>query len=298
VRTAPDEYLTCQACQLHALGVELGLLPEIACESQLVSDSRERPKIKLEPALVSSNKRARETAIDLLGGLAEQSGVGVLAVFRKKYSIMYGLDKKWCIEFALVESHVGEKGEQRLRSKILESLPTALSPRTAEESCELFEAMSRSALLAFCGAGMGHVFENIFEWVRSIRAGRRPQFQGESSDFISNAKARLANFLVTQPSTGDSKPLLGRDAVSQIFSEVKALVDASSVQMCMAKLSPLQVFGWLLTADEAKLVSQWTEAEYEKGASTEVAPSAKAKAGSRKRSGQDALAKLEALMKD
>ena len=79
---------------------------------------------------------------------------------------------------------------------------------------------------------------------------------------------------------------------------VAALVDASSVQMCMAKLSPLQVFGWLLTADEAKLVSQWTEAEYEKGASTEVAPSAKAKAGSRKRSGQDALAKLEALMRD
>ena len=80
---------------------------------------------------------------------------------------------------------------------------------------------------------------------------------------------------------------------------MKALVETSSKQMCMKKLAPLHVFGWLLTAEEEKLVAQWTDAEFDKGASKDEVPSAaKSKAGSRKRSGQDALAKLEALMKD
>ena len=298
VRSAIEEYLTCQACQLHGLGVDLGMLPEIACEGQLVPENRERPTIKVEAAILGANKRARETAIDLLRGLEEQSGIGVLSMFRKKHSIMYGLDKKWSIEFAFIESHVGEKGVTRLRSKILASLPTTEAPITLKESYARFEVMSKSTLLSFCGAGMEHVFENIFEWVRSIRAGRPPQFQGECSEFISNAKGRLANLLVAEPA-GDAKPLYGRDAVSHVFSEVKALVETSSKQMCMKKLAPLHVFGWLLTAEEEKLVAQWTDAEFDKGASKDEVPSAaKSKAGSRKRSGQDALAKLEALMKD
>jgi hypothetical protein len=303
VRSPMDHYLTSQACCLHAAAADKGIIPALGCESQLVASGRPAPAIAIAASLLAPTTRARETANTMLESVEDESGPSVLALLQTKFQILYGLDKKWCVEFAFMEANVGEKGEKRLRELTLEALPAVGAMLSLDDSYTKLENISKTKLLTFCGAGLGHVFHSIKDLVATIRSGRKPTFStGVATPFFNSIRDRLGLFLTFETpanAAAAANVVYGREACQQHFLRIKALVDAVDPDMCMQKLTPLQIYEWLLTAGELKLVHTWTEAEYAKGSrDATVALGVKgASKGGRKRTSADARTKLDALMK-
>ena len=74
------------------------------------------------------------------------------------------------MEFQLISSHVGAAGEERLRSRVLDCLPSEAKPRTLDDSWTTLQALGESKLVAFCGTGATQIFNKIMEWVGAIRS--------------------------------------------------------------------------------------------------------------------------------
>lgn len=287
-----------KAAFTHAVGVEKGFLAHLACEEQMVDAEPSLSGVKMVEGVVAANKRARETANGLLKGIEDMSGQCVLTTFKKKHSIMTGLDRRWCIEYCLIESHVGQKGEQRLKQRILSCLPSQQTDMTVEESLGRLTTLQTSALVSFCGIGMTSVFDGIFEWVRALSRDRAPTFTGDSSDFMAQVKARLCNFCRLERTAEEGGPLTGKPAVLAIYASIHAAIEAKEDFGGLTALGPLIKFGWVLAADQSRSVKAWTDAEFAKGSSaTNVGPSAKKSGNNRRKTDGDALSKLEALMK-
>ena len=111
-------------------------------------------------------------------------------------------------------------------------------------------------------------------------------------------KLRLASFATKAPNAGaaNAPNVYGKEAIVQIFTEAAALVAAKNPEFTFKTLTPLQVFRWLLTTEQASTVKQWTDDQFAKIALV-ANRAAKAKAGARKRADGDALAKLATLLK-
>lgn len=281
------------------MAVDLGLLPFVGCEAQLV-EQRKKPAVNMDASCVAACKRARETAIGLLRGVEDDCGAAVVACLRKKAQIMYSLDKWWTVEFVLLESHVGEKGEQRLKDRIFASLPSAAVPKTVTESVKMLSAIEGSALLSFVGVGMASVFDRIFEWVKAIVGDRPPAFQGDTSDFLAQVKARLGHFCMFPKPEPEEGFVFARSAVAEHYKQAVELAAKPGDALRLTNLTPLHVFGWLLNPEEAKHVKDWTDAEYAKGSnvvSANATTRAAAKKGTRSKVESDALSKLEALIR-
>jgi hypothetical protein len=267
VHSAMDEFLAKLSGITRGIAVDKGVLPPLLCENQLVPKNRALPTITVDAAVVADSKRARQTAENLAQGREADSGAAMIAIFKQKHSILWGLDKSWRLEFTFFESHNGEHGARRLRSLIVECLPSDQLQISPTASLALLNELGRSKLLSFCGLGLTSVFTNVLEWVEHIRDHRVPSFQSETSEFIALVKTRMASFLSHSPPAGSAGGTImyGADAARALHLQMKVLVAAKSEEVTLQKLTPLQVFSWLLPIASQKDVKAWIDIELAKG---------------------------------
>ncbi len=196
-------------------------------------------KIEVAAEVVAATQRARTTANGLIAGLHDKSGPSVLTLFKQKHSILCGLDKRWGVEFAFLDSHVGEKGETRLKDVILSALPSKKdAPADVSLTRERVERVGKSPLLQFCGSGLAAVFETVASWVEAIRSERAPRLGGAVSPFLASVQERLGFLFRHNGVGGKAGPgavSYGREAIALYYNDVESLVRGSSKEMCMAQ---------------------------------------------------------------
>ncbi|CAE8614361.1 unnamed protein product [Polarella glacialis] len=301
VNSAMDEFRTELACFTQSLGVDSKVLSPVGPEDELIG-LRAAPTLTIEAACVDESQRARNTANNLLQGVEHSSGPAILQVFMEHSSILRGLDNMWKIMPTLFQSCIGDEGDTRLKSMVRAALPTAAIPITVAESLQKLEAISKGKLLQFCGAGSAAICSKIFAWVAAIAGERVPDITGDTSVFGNDIRSLVANFLKFEYPDGHDKHgsvAFGGVAAKLYYDDVVAKIAVNSPDMCMKLLSPLQIYGWLLTPTQVQHVKALVDAEYKKGSLPCVAVSDETVAKpSRKRLAPDFAAELAKLSKN
>ena len=301
VRSPLDEYVTAREVAVRGLAVDAGVLSPMSCENYFVQENRPVPDITIANSVVANCGRARATAAELLRGVEELSGSTIVATLKSKQSILHGIDKRWNLDFTLIESHVGDKGETRCRDCVLQCLPTDGSRLTLEQSYAKLVELCDGKLVKFCGAGMGDVFRNVRDTVGALMGDKCASFTLGASPFMTEVRHRLGDFLtfsVQASSTQVASTLYGREAAVAHLKVVRELVATKDPAMCMRFLTPLQVFKFLLNDDEITTMTQWTNIEFAKGSVVAADAVSKGRGkGGRKRATPSAREALDLMLK-
>lgn len=287
VTSLMDEYTLAEQAFLRSRGVQLGVLPELWCESALVATCEPKPQ-KMTADLVQESARARQAAMGFLNEGEEITSEAIKEVLVKRGGVLLQLDRFFKVEVAFFMAFMGEKAATKFEQDILQCLPWVGADFRAEESLVKLDILSRGSLIAFCGVGMQAVFNSVRAFVYDISQCRPPKFDSTSvSPFLKQVQSRLARFLAQSVSDSKSKAtatLYGVEAVVHLFATVKAN-HGTDTQVTYLQLQPLHVFGWLLEEPDRQTVLAWTNAAVASCAL--VAPSS-ASSSSSKKSGSKA----------
>ena len=140
-----DEYMCREAALVEGLGVQLGLMPELWCERQLVKDGAEAA-ITIEPEILASAKAAREGALASTTS-SQPSGEVILDIVQGHQSQFMLLHRYWRVTVFFWSSLAGEGSEHRLHHEILGCLGTKEKPITIEDVVANLGTFSKSKLM-------------------------------------------------------------------------------------------------------------------------------------------------------
>ena len=242
---------------LKGLAVDSKLLPSCLCEDDLVQKPRPRRNIIVHAELLTEVKIARATVADWASELEDVSGDSILNIFKFKMGMLKAIDKHIVIEEAFFQAMSGDSGQTRFKQSVLQCLPSLGSPMDWAVSRGQLEQLLATPFAKYCGKGLLIQSQTVLAWLRSGEANRAPQCAVVSSEFLTQARAALGNFLVHVVDVGDE--ITGKAAVDAIVELLKTAV-AKKEQPSLLKLRPLAIFQWLLDLEQNKLVQEWTDA--------------------------------------
>ena len=134
-----------------------------------------------------------------------------------------------------------------------------------------------------------------------ISGNRVPDIGGDTSTFGNDIRLLVSNFMTYTFPVGHDKAgeeLLGAAAAKAYYEHIQELVTANSPEVCMKVLTPLQVFGWLISEEQRAKVLAWSNKEFQKGAMpADALVAAKTKTG-RKRLATDAAAEVAKMFRN
>ena len=121
------------------------------------------------------------------------------------------------------------------------------------------QVIEKGKLVKFAGLGPAACFHVVLKLVQTIKERRAPVWPTANTPFMDKVKAKLALLCsVSKPGNASSKMVVlhGEAAALHIYTAVAANKTAGTVGT-YAELTPLMVFGWLLSKDRQAQVKQW-----------------------------------------
>ena len=179
----------------------------------------------------------------------------------KHSRMLSSLDKGWKVEMNFFLSQVGESGETRLKSLVLDVLPSAEQEASLEQAHGKLRALASGQLCQFVRVGLQRQVESVIGWVAVMMKGRCPKLPDtKSNPFLAQVVLRLACFfrrrLATSSGSGDVSELVGREAILDLYKCIQKEVAAKKKQD-LGTLRPFGVYQWLLTAEEIQTTKMW-----------------------------------------
>eukprot|EP00969_Alexandrium_andersonii_P055946 2465691-Alexandrium_andersonii.AAC.1 len=101
------------------------------------------------------------------------TGLDIKAFLMNKHRLLDGFDRWWQIERDFGSSIVGQPGEQKLTSMVLDVVPSASKPVLPADALLAIEGIEKCKLYEFVGIGCQTVVPEVAKIVRGI-AGNRP----------------------------------------------------------------------------------------------------------------------------
>ena len=163
------------------------------------------------------------------------------------------------IEACFFNSFVGQHAQSRLEAVVLDALPTEPGEDQLDSVLGKLQVIEKGKLVKFAGLGPAACFHVVLKLVQTIKERRAPVWPTANTPFMDKVKAKLALLCsVSKPGNASSKMVVlhGEAAALHIYTAVAANKTAGTVGT-YAELTPLMVFGWLLSKDRQAQVKQW-----------------------------------------
>ena len=261
VTTSVEEYSLRIQAAIKELGLRHGHLQPLFCEDGLCAAGPSSYACMVDKKLLTDSSAARAAITELVDDPAKASGDEIKATLMKHSRMLSSLDKGWKVEMNFFLSQVGETGEARLRSLVLDVLPSKDKQCTLEEAHGKLRAVASGQLCQFVRVGLQRQVENVVGWISVMMKGRSPRLPDtKHNPFLAEVVARLACFfrrrLTTSAGSGDASDLVGREAILDLYKCIQKDV-AAKKQQDLVSLRPFGIYQWLLTADEMKVTKQW-----------------------------------------
>ena len=147
----------------------------------------------------------------------------------------------------------------RLEAVVLDALPTKPGEEQVDSVLGKLQVIEKGKLVKFVGVGPDACFHVVLKLVQTIKDKRAPVWPATSTPFMDKVKARLALLCsVSKAGNASSKMVMlhGEAAALHIYNAVLANKTVGTVGS-YAALTPLMVFGWLLSKDRQVQVKQW-----------------------------------------
>jgi hypothetical protein len=119
----------------------------------------------IEESLLRTMRLARLACVDLLPEDQDATGIVIKNILEAKKQILCAIDPSFQVEYAFFVSLVGESGEARLRTLVLEALGSNDKPKTIDASYDELVDLQKSKLYDFVGVAVQTVFGKVKEWV-------------------------------------------------------------------------------------------------------------------------------------
>ena len=290
---------------MHALirgaAVDLGLLPALWCESDLLED---RPGLTIKIAMNTDRmKSAAKTRRVLMDHLDKEVATPetVLAVFQQKKSFLQSTDRCWRVEHAFWVSMSGASAEKRVQDLIVSCLPSNGKPMTLEESNEEFSRDSDSKLLTWAGSSYRTIFTTVAGYIKTMLAGRCPTVDRLcAQSFTTTLLARMGLFCCAK--SEDGSDLTGEAAAKTMLAGLLAKHNQPEPVISYGEFTQVLRFSWLLSPAEQKQLDK-VKATALKGVGAIGGAAAKTSSGSSSstsspgKANGDTLAMVKALFK-
>jgi hypothetical protein len=128
--------------------------------------------------------------------LEHGNGQGIKLHVDKHHALLKGFDKYWQIERDFWLSVVGQPGETRLKSAVLNALPIVDQDVNASDALRAIEGIEKSKLYEFVGIGCQIQVSEVTKVVRTIACNRAPAWPNSNNEFLASARSRINAFVV------------------------------------------------------------------------------------------------------
>jgi hypothetical protein len=255
-----DEFAMHLNAFLRSVAVVTKVLPPLWCEGELAFGATFDAKgTTVSADLAETSKAAREAAESMTSFDQADSGEAIIHLLSRKRSFFYSLDRHFIIESCFFNSFVGSSALCRLEAVVLDALPTKPGEEQLDSVLGKLQVIEKGKLVKFVGVGPDACFHVVLKLVQTIKDKRAPVWPATSTPFMDKVKARLALLCsVSKAGNASSKMemLHGEAAALHLYTIVAANKTAGTVGT-YAELTPLMVFGWLLSKDRQVQVKQW-----------------------------------------
>ena len=264
VSTFIEEFQLRVYCGIKEYGVQSGNIEPLFCESGLCGEEPVSFAGVIDKRLYKESVAARAAVQELVEDAGRASGEEIKSVLLKNNRMLNSLDKAWKVETNFFMSQIGESGEKRFESLIINALPSAEVAMELEATHAKLKSLSRSQLYQFVRVGLQRQLENIISWVGVMMRGRCPKFpETKGNEFLTKVLARFAFFLRSpvrgSAGSADARELCGRDAMVELLKQKESEMQQKKPQD-LQSLRPFGTYQWLLTSEEAKKTKDWVAA--------------------------------------
>ena len=229
---------------LRSFALRDGTLPVLWCEKELIEPLPLGTKLpKVDVALVAGSKRARAACKEML---EHGNGQDIKLHLAKHHTLLKGFDKYWQIERDFWLSVVGQPGETRLKSAVLNELPTVDADVNASDALRAIEGIEKSKLYEFVGIGCQIQVSEVTKVVRTIACNRAPSWPNSNNEFLAAARSRInACCRVSVPfASGAPDVKIGMEAMKALLT--KAEETKANRALALSDIRPFRAFPWLL----------------------------------------------------
>lgn len=266
----------------------------------MAKDRNDHKEVRIEEILLKGADTARKTCNGFVADDDEgMTGGRIKQVLTDRHGHLLMLDRDWAVESDFFHSVVGDVGEENMKARILDCMPTAGLEKSIPDCLDELTKLGDSMLFTFVGAGMKSTFRYVHGVMKALSSGHMPNLGAEtvSSDFLSKVKERLTNFVRFNKPASSSEAavtIVGKPAMKHRFDEAAAQVQGGKV-MTLADLRVFHLFGWMLEPADQTKVQQWTSKVCAPLVSSE--PKARAKPSAKRQAKVDAAAAVAEYLK-
>lgn len=173
------------------------------------------------------------------------------ALLQSRENYLLSLDTSMKIEVAFLIDQVGAAGERRLQDLVVTYLPSREKPATVKETIQALITLKSTEIFLFASQASQSGVAAALDMLTAIAQGRRPTLPRDPGHFLARVVASLQFFVSAEV---DGSTLYGHCAVMSIWEGLK-----SKQTLTLADFEPLNVFAFLLSADDQKRVMDLTE---------------------------------------
>ena len=168
------------------------------------------------------------------------------------HKALVSIDRFWKLELNFWLSQCGPAGEQRMRAKILDILPSSAKSVSLAAAAQQYKVLNDSKLYAFVGSGLQAELTWISGWIETMSKGRSPQLpRGTDNKLYQQVIDKLVNFCRVERDGGE---LVGQDALEHMYKVVRR-----QVKVDWKDLQPFAVFSYFLNDDQRATIKTMTE---------------------------------------
>lgn len=268
-----DEWLMHESAAVEGNAVDQGKLEALSVESDLVTPGRNLITVEISEEVLRDAVKVRRAAAEVLKD-PTLSGEGIVAALTAKSHVLSPLSKGWRVLYSFFQCQTGDGAQDRLIMEVLRFLPKkGQATIKMQESVAKLDQLSKGKLIRFMGVGQQARFGTARQFVADLMAKKTPKFDGKNDcSFMRKVMEACSHWLV-HPSLGETeqprsagsddksvatKRLTGKDAAAAKYDAL-AEIAAKSVPK-LSDVTELQVFGWLLSAEQKSKLEVWTNA--------------------------------------
>jgi hypothetical protein len=233
------------------------VLPEFWAEKILMENQLSRkssPKQEVEDSMTEAARLARAACDNAFKVSDGKDGSAILQAMRPKSVGFLATDVDWQCEMVLMEAVCGADSGLRLRSQILDRLPSSTEQPTAEECLQMMHSLKDSDSYRMATAGAQALVNVTSKWLGRIADERAPEFADSMHDEalkpIIDRFAYFVKYEKSSGSKGESVSVFGLEAVKGLWNKAKTTHEDRG---CTNEdVKELRIFSYLIPTAEAE----------------------------------------------
>lgn len=247
------------AAHLKTMVVAGELLDPLLCELSLVETHNE--VVKIDREVLEPFALARAQANNLLGGVHWTSGEELVEKLTEKQQSLVQLDASFVIEIEFMKSLAGEEGTLMMQQLIMQCLPSATRTMTVTQSAEKLNDLAMSERANFCSSAGKGALNIVKEIVGHLQMKVPPPLTAaRGNSFYEQVVSSLSYFVLLEADGADAsneRALHGYAALAKQIADIEEVLKVEGAQVPLEQLSDLNIYSFLLTAEEKKKVVGW-----------------------------------------